>query len=181
VVIEIDHQKTWIFHGDVFDNTNKGGAKFWARMGSNGYAMLLCFNKLINSLMKLMGRERISLSKRVMEHINKAIVKIDQFETLVAELAIEKKYQFVICGHIHQPQKRKVTTGKGSVVYMNSGDWIEHLTALEYHHSDWHIYTYNEKEMKTMIVKEKAKPKAEVMTDEISFYLHSLGVEGFKF
>jgi UDP-2,3-diacylglucosamine pyrophosphatase LpxH len=177
LVIEIDHKMTWIFHGDAFDNTTKGGAKFWARLGSNGYAMLLAFNKCINRFMKLLGREPLSFSKRVMQKVNESIVKINEFETLVAELAAEKKYDYVICGHIHQPEKRKIQTAKGSVTYLNSGDWIEHLTALEYYNSDWHIYQYDATVMKTVTVKE-TKPQPEVLTNEIAFYLHSLGVTG---
>lgn len=176
LVIEIDHKMTWIFHGDAFDNTTKGGAKFWAKLGSNGYAVLLAFNKLINRCMKSIGREPLSLSKRVMNQVNKSFVRINEFETLIAELAAEKKYDYVICGHIHQPQKRKIDTEKGSVVYLNSGDWIEHLTALEYYNGDWHIYQYDTSTMKTITVKEP-KPQMEVVTNEIAFYLHSLGVQ----
>ena len=50
----------------------------------------------------------------------------------------------VICGHIHQPQKRMVETEKGKVMYLNSGDWVEHMTSLEFYQNDWHIYTYDE-------------------------------------
>jgi UDP-2,3-diacylglucosamine pyrophosphatase LpxH len=175
LVIEIDHKMTWIFHGDVFDNATKGGAKFWAKMGSNGYAVLLGFNRFINKLMKLAGREKISLSKNVMQKVNESIVKIDEFETLIAELAIEKKYDYVICGHIHQPQKRTISSKNGSVVYLNSGDWVEHLTALEYFNNDWHIYKYEESKMKTINVKEMRPQTTDVMTDQIAIYLHSLG------
>ncbi len=175
LVIEIDHKMTWMFHGDVFDNTTKGSAKFWAKMGSNGYALLLAFNRFINKLMKLIGKEKISLSKRVMKKVNESIVKINEFETLVAELAIEKKYNYVICGHIHQPQKRVISNKEGSVVYLNSGDWIEHLTSLEYYGGDWHIYKYEESEMKTINIKEMKRRTTDVMTDQIAIYLHSLG------
>ncbi|MES1217753.1 MAG: UDP-2,3-diacylglucosamine diphosphatase [Bacteroidota bacterium] len=176
LVIEIDHKMTWIFHGDVFDNTTKGSAKFWAKMGSNGYAMLLGFNRFFNRFMKLIGREPISLSKRIMNQVNKSFVKINEFETMIAELAVEKNYDYVICGHIHQPQKRKINTEKGSVVYLNSGDWIEHLTALEYYDNDWHNYQYDATVMKTINTKE-SKTQTEVLTNEIAFYLHSLGVQ----
>ena len=175
LVIEIDHKMTWIFHGDVFDNTTKGSAKFWAKMGSNGYAVLLGFNRFINRLLKFFGREKVSLSKKVMQKVNEAIVKIDEFETLVAELAIEKKYDYVICGHIHQPQKRIFTNKGGSVTYLNSGDWIEHLTSLEYYNNDWHIYKYDESKLKTINVKEMKRQVTDVMTDQIAIYLHSLG------
>lgn len=173
MVIEMQGRTTWIFHGDAFDNTTKGSARFWARMGSNGYAVLLGFNKLLNRGARLFGREPISLSRKVMEQVNKSIVRINDFETLVAELAIEKNYDYVICGHIHQPQKRVIETAKGKVTYLNSGDWIEHLTALEYHNNDWHIYTYDETKMQTLEIKRENRAP-QVMTDEISIYLHAL-------
>ena len=175
LVIEIDHKMTWVFHGDVFDNTTKGSAKFWAKMGSNGYAVLLGFNRFINKLLKLFGREKVSLSKKVMQTVNESIVKIDEFETLVGELAIEKKYDYVICGHIHQPKKRVITNQEGSVTYLNSGDWVEHLTSLEYYSNDWHIYKYDESKLKTINVKEMKRRVTDVMTDQIAIYLHSLG------
>ena len=175
LVIEIDHKMIWIFHGDVFDNTTKGSAKFWAKLGSNGYAVLLGFNRFINKFMKLFGREKVSLSKKVMQKVNESIIKIDEFETLVAELAIEKKYDYVICGHIHQPQKRVITNKQGSVTYLNSGDWVEHLTSLEYYNNDWHIYKYEESKLKTIHVKEMKRQATDVMTDQIAIYLHSLG------
>lgn len=174
MVIEIDGKMTWIFHGDVFDHTTNTGARFLTKMGSNGYAMLLGLNRLINWFMKLAGKERVSLSKKVMEQVSKSIIRVNGFETLVAELAIEKKYDYVICGHIHQPQKRIIETAKGSVTYLNSGDWVEHLTALEYHNKEWHIYQYDESAMKTVNIKEII-PGPDVMTNEIAFYLHSLG------
>ena len=175
LVIEIDHKMTWVFHGDVFDNTTKGSAKFWAKMGSNGYAVLLGFNRFINKLLKFFGREKVSLSKKVMQTVNESLVKIDEFETLVGELAIEKKYDYVICGHIHQPKKRVITNKEGSVTYLNSGDWVEHLTSLEYYSNDWHIYKYDESKLKTINVKEMKRRVTDVLTDQIAIYLHSLG------
>ncbi len=173
VVFEINGKMTWVFHGDVFDHTTKGQAKLWTKLGSNGYASLLALNSFINWLLILVGKKKLSLSKRIMEQFHKRMVNIDGFETLVAELAIEKHYDSVICGHIHQPQKRVITTDKGSVTYLNSGDWVEHLTALEFRHGDWHIYSYDEKIMNSEHI-QSPKPKPEVMTNEIAIYLHLL-------
>ena len=91
LVLEIDHKMTWIFHGDVFDNATKGSAKILAKLGSSGYEMLIIFNRFINALLKTVGRERVSISKRVMAGVNKAMSKINDFETIAAELAIAKK------------------------------------------------------------------------------------------
>lgn len=151
VVIEINGKLTWIFHGDVFDHTSRGTAKFWGKLGSNGYALLLGFNKCINSILHFFGRDKVSLSRKLMEQFHKRIVKIDAFEQKIAELAIEKKYDTVICGHIHQPQKRILETAKGKVTYLNSGDWVEHLTALEFYENDWHLYTHIEEKKKERV------------------------------
>jgi|SRR6218665_237881 len=173
VVIEIDGKMNWIFHGDVFDHTTANSAKFWGKLGSNGYALLLGFNKMINKFMRMIGKEKLSLSKSIMEQFHKRFVRIDAFETMIAEIAIEKKYDCVICGHIHQPGKRLFTNEKGTVTYMNSGDWVEHMTALEYYNNDWHLYTHEQIESPTDTQKQ-TKPKPEVLTNEISIYLHSL-------
>jgi UDP-2,3-diacylglucosamine pyrophosphatase LpxH len=173
VVIEINGKMTWIFHGDVFDHTTRRQAKFWGKLGSNGYATLLGFNRLINWFMKLAGQEKVSFSKKIMQQFNKRVVKIGEFETMVAELAIEKNYHCVICGHIHQPGKKVITTDKGAVTYLNSGDWVEHLTALEYYENDWHIYTHTSSETQDSRVSVR-KPQPQVITNEIAIYLHSL-------
>jgi UDP-2,3-diacylglucosamine pyrophosphatase LpxH len=175
LVVEINSKMTWIFHGDVFDNTTKGAAKFWAKLGSSGYGVLILLNRAINTLMKLIGRERVSLSKSVMAGVNKAVTRINDFEMTAAEIAIEKKYDYVICGHIHQPQKRMVETDQGKVMYLNSGDWVEHMTSLEFYQNDWHIYTYDEKQFENSKV-EIEKPVLNVVTDEVNFYVQSLAI-----
>ena len=177
IVIEINGKMTWIFHGDVFDLTTKGQAKLWTKLGSNGYALLLAFNRSINRMLKLICKKKLSLSGKIMEQFHKRLVNIDAFETLVAELAIEKKYDSVICGHIHQPQKRSITTEKGAVTYLNSGDWVEHLTALEYRDDDWHIYSYEESMTEAAYV-QVPRPELEIMTNEVAIYFHSLSPPG---
>ena len=175
LVLEIDNKMTWIFHGDVFDNATKGSAKTLAKLGSSGYEMLILFNRLVNFLLKLIGKERVSISKKVMAGVNKAFIKIDDFETTAAELAISKKYAYVICGHIHQPQKRVIETATGTVTYLNSGDWVEHLTSLEYYQKEWKIFQYNEKDFHLSTVKDPDLPLT-VITDQVSVYINSLAI-----
>ncbi|MDE3236132.1 MAG: UDP-2,3-diacylglucosamine diphosphatase [Bacteroidota bacterium] len=175
LVMEIDGKVCWIFHGDVFDSTTKGSAKFFAKLGSKGYNLLIRLNKLINWFLQLMGKEKMSLSKSVMDKVNKAVSKINDFEQTAAEIAIEKKYDYVICGHIHEPQMRCVMTDKGRVTYLNSGDWVEHMTALEFYNNDWHMYKYDEKEFASTVVNmEKKLPNLDVMADEVSMFVNSM-------
>lgn len=173
LILEIDEKMTWIFHGDVFDNTTKGSAKFLAKLGSSGYGLLILFNRLVNFLLKSMGREKVSISKRVMAGVNKAVTKINDLETVAAEIAIEKKYDYVICGHIHQPQQKVVETPRGKVTYLNSGDWVEHLTALEYCNKRWSIYEYDEKTIQGS-VKTEAESPLNVISDQVDYYISSL-------
>jgi len=144
-LLEIDGKTHWIFHGDVFDHTTSTQAKLMARLGSHGYAFLLLANKCINSISKFLGREKVSFAKSVMHQINKRIIKIEAFENLIADIAIEKRFATVICGHIHQPKIREISTEAGVVTYLNSGDWVEHMTALEYYDNKWNMYTHAER------------------------------------
>lgn len=172
-LLEIDGKSTWIFHGDVFDNTTKGSAKILAKLGGHGYDMLILLNRFVNFISKLLGREKVSLSKKVKNAVKKAVTYINNFETTVAELAIEKKYDNVICGHIHMPAKKQISTDQGSVVYLNSGDWIENLTALEYADKEWNIYQHDVTEQPNIML-DKKKPELNVMVHEVSYYLNSL-------
>jgi UDP-2,3-diacylglucosamine pyrophosphatase LpxH len=128
----------------------------------------------VNFILKSFGREKLSISKKVMAEVNKAVTKINDFELIAAELAIEKKYDYVICGHIHQPQKRIVENEQGKVTYLNSGDWVEHLTALEYCQNEWTIFEYDEKKFEH--VPADMSMKVSVLTDEINFYINSLAI-----
>jgi len=181
LVLDLDGKKTWIFHGDVFDATTKGSAKIIAKLGGHGYDLLIMVNSAINFVLRLLGREKMSLSKRVKNSVKKAVSWIGNFEHTAAELAIEKGYDYVICGHIHQPQKRLITNDKGSVMYLNSGDWIENLTALEYNQGSWNIYEYQEQTYAAKIVdikkQSKKLPELNVLTNEVAYFLHSKGLQ----
>ena len=174
IVFEINGEKNWVFHGDVFDRTTKGSAKLLAKLGGYGYDLLILINSIVNWSLKLMGKEKMSLSKRVKNGVKKAVSWINNFEQTAAELAIENNYQYVICGHIHQPQQRVVTNDKGSVTYLNSGDWIENLTSLEYYDNAWNLYHYDPKlfEEENQSRKNKIihmREELSVMTQEVAF------------
>lgn len=143
VVLNLNGKKAWIFHGDVFDVTMQH-SKWLARMGAMGYDTLILINTVVNWCLTRIGYEKISLSKRVKDSVKTAVKFINNFEKIAADIAIENKYDYVVCGHIHQPELRKILTDKGEVLYLNSGDWIENLTALEYDGADWKIYRYLE-------------------------------------
>ncbi len=143
LVMNLDGKKAWMFHGDVFDITMKH-SKWLAKLGAVGYDTLILINGIVNWVSERMGRGKVSLSKKVKNSVKQAIKFIDDFEQTAAEIAIENGYDYVICGHIHQPAVREVKSDDGRTLYLNSGDWIENLTALEYSEGKWKLYQYKE-------------------------------------
>lgn len=141
LLLDLNGEKTWIFHGDVFDASIQY-SKFIAKLGGQGYDLLILINRALNWVSEKAGQGRISLSKRVKNSVKQAVKFVSDFENTAAELAIEKGYQTVICGHIHQPADRIVENENGRVRYLNSGDWIENLTALEYNQGEWKLFSY---------------------------------------
>lgn len=142
VVLELDGKKAWFFHGDVFDVTMKH-SKWLAKLGAVGYDSLILINRAVNNISHFFGKEKISLSKKIKDSVKSAIKFINNFEETVTTIAIENQFDYVVCGHIHQPIIKEVTTNKGNVHYLNSGDWVENLTALEYNNKQWHLYKYD--------------------------------------
>ena len=138
LVLNLDGKKAWIFHGDVFD-ASINNAKWLAKLGGWSYDLLILINRFLNWHLAQLGKEPYSLSKKIKNNVKSAVKFITNFENICIDLAIEKKYNYVICGHIHEPKIEEVTTEKGSTTYLNSGDWIENLTALEYNNKKWRI------------------------------------------
>ena len=145
LLLDLDGKKTWIFHGDVFDVTMKH-SKWLARLGSHGYDLLIHINTFCNWISVKMGRGKISLSKNIKNSVKQAVKFVNNFEKTTADIAIENGYDYVLCGHIHHPEMKTIKTEKGQVEYLNSGDWIENLTALEYSNGKWTMFQYDEKE-----------------------------------
>lgn len=150
VVLKLNNKKAWVFHGDVFDITMQY-SKWLAKLGAIGYDTLILINTMVNWVLTKAGRQKISLSKKVKDSVKSAVKFINNFETTAADIAIENGYDFVICGHIHQPEIKHIQTEKGEVLYLNSGDWVENLTALEFDGVEWRIYRYFEDDQAKMV------------------------------
>lgn len=141
LVLKLESGTAWIFHGDVFDTTMKH-SKWVAKLGGKGYDLLILLNTCINWISVKLGREKISLSKKVKDSVKGIIKYVNNFENTAAEIAIENGYDYVVCGHIHQPQIKKIAVKDKEVTYLNSGDWVENATALEYSEGKWTLYKH---------------------------------------
>lgn len=163
--ISLNGKRAWIFHGDVFDVTMQH-SKWLAKMGAVGYDTLILINTFVNFILKIFGRGKISLSKKVKDSVKQAVKFINNFEQTAADIAISNGYDYVVCGHIHHPDMRKISNEKGEVMYLNSGDWIENLTALEYNQGEWRIYRYAD-DLYAQSLKISKRFKNDMNNDEI--------------
>ncbi|WP_342647025.1 UDP-2,3-diacylglucosamine diphosphatase [Mucilaginibacter sp. CSA2-8R] len=144
LLLNVDGKKAWIFHGDVFDVTMQH-SKWLAKLGAVGYDSLIIINSMVNWCLTALGRQKMSFSQKIKGRVKEAVKFINHFEQTAADLAVDKRYDYVICGHIHHAEIRqiKATDQPGSVLYLNSGDWVESLTSLEYSQGEWRVYKYN--------------------------------------
>ncbi|MCX2573984.1 UDP-2,3-diacylglucosamine diphosphatase [Pedobacter sandarakinus] len=143
LIMELDGKKAWFFHGDIFDVTMQH-SKWLAKMGAIGYDTLILINSFVNWVLVSFGKEKMSFSKKIKAKFKDAVKFINSFEQTAAELAIEQGYHYVVCGHIHQAENRNIIIDGKSVCYLNSGDWVESLTALEYQNQNWTIFKYDQ-------------------------------------
>ena len=132
-------RRYYVTHGDIFDSITTY-MRWLAHLGDAGYTFLLWLNKWYNRRREQQGKSYYSLSQQVKHRVKRAVSYISQFECELVRLAEVKHLDGVICGHIHQA----ANTWYGSVHYLNSGDWVESLTALvENEEGDWEILSYD--------------------------------------
>jgi UDP-2,3-diacylglucosamine pyrophosphatase LpxH len=128
----------------VFDVTMQH-ARWLAKLGAIGYDILILINRFANFISERIFRKgKLSFSRRIKDSVKSAVKFIDDFERTAADIGIANGYDYVVCGHIHQPQIKTICNVEGSILYLNSGDWIENLTALEYNDGSWKLHKFNE-------------------------------------
>jgi UDP-2,3-diacylglucosamine pyrophosphatase LpxH len=142
-ILKSGQKRYYITHGDVFDSITTH-MKWLAYLGDAGYTFLLWVNKLYNHYREWRGLPYYSLSQVVKQRVKAAVNYVSDFEEKLTELARSRNCDGIICGHIHQPAMREID----GIMYMNSGDWVESLSALvEDHDGNWMLMYYNESKM----------------------------------
>lgn len=139
-ILNSNGKRFFVTHGDVFDNITSN-MKWLAHVGDMGYTFLLWLNKSYNAYRTWRGLPYYSLSQTIKQKVKLAVNYVSDFEEKLAELARSRKCDGIICGHIHQPALREVN----GIMYMNSGDWVETMSALvEDHNGNWSLHYYTE-------------------------------------
>ena len=138
-ILETHGKRYYVTHGDLFDRVTTQ-MKWLARLGDAGYTFLLWVNRFYNQYRTKRGKPYYSLSQAVKQKVKSAVSYISDFEKVLVEFARVRKCDGVICGHIHHP----ANTYYDGIHYLNSGDWVESLSALtEDADGNWNIMEYH--------------------------------------
>lgn len=133
-------KRYYIIHGDIFDHITSQ-LRWLAKLGDVGYTFLLNLNRWYNCYRMKRGKTYYSFSQRIKQQFKSAVSYISEFQKELVFLAKKKHVDGIICGHIHQP----ANTYYDSIHYLNSGDWVETLSALvENTDGSWQIIYYTD-------------------------------------
>ncbi|MBT8079192.1 MAG: UDP-2,3-diacylglucosamine diphosphatase [Gammaproteobacteria bacterium] len=130
VMMEAEHQTAngkslLVVHGDVLDGVvNKGSAQH--SLGATAYRLIMRVDVTVNQVRGFLGQDYVSISSAIKNKVRLAYEYIRRYESCAAELAAERGFDGIVCGHIHRPCIREID----GVIYANDGDWVEHRTAL---------------------------------------------------
>ena len=140
LVYESNGKKYYVVHGDVFDSITSQ-FKWIDKLGDLGYTFLLWLNRQYNYRRLKKGLPYYSLSQSIKAKVKQAVKYIDDFENQLSSMARYKNCDAIICGHIHQPALKEID----GITYLNSGDWVESMTALiEDFDGNWDLVYYTE-------------------------------------
>ena len=132
----------YVLHGDIFD-TITTRFSWLAKIGDVGYSLLMGINRIYNRRRRKKGLPYKSISQQVKQSVKASVSYISDFEDSLCNIARKKNCSGVICGHIHQADDRMI----GDIHYLNSGDWVESMTALaEDFDGNWSILSYHKEE-----------------------------------
>ncbi|WP_339653848.1 UDP-2,3-diacylglucosamine diphosphatase [uncultured Maribacter sp.] len=156
LILKLNGKNTLFFHGDIFDFSFRH-SHWLLNLGSPGFDALLRLSKLKTKTLGIFGKKNKPFANSQLEHGERDPIQIARFEQNVAKMAIAQHYDHVVCGHSHYPNKQVIATKKGECLYLNSGDWVKHMTALEYSFKRWKLYRYENDKLASFYMDEDLK------------------------
>jgi UDP-2,3-diacylglucosamine pyrophosphatase LpxH len=140
LTLKLGNDKVWFIHGDQFDSI-VSRLRWLSKLGAAIYGFISLINLVLNKLSKSDGKRLNLYKKRILGFKSE---DISRFEKKAANEAIRRGVQTVVCGHTHIPAEKNICVGTNTVNYLNSGDWVENNSALEYHDGQWQLLFFNQ-------------------------------------
>ena len=134
------HGNYLVTHGDVFDTVAQKH-KWLAILGDIAYQFMMGLNVVYNRYRTWRGKPYFSISKVAKAKVKSIVGSSDNLKSKLMDAAIKADCIGIICGHIHTAIDQKI----GNIHYLNSGDWVESLTAIgEYPDGHFEIIYYKD-------------------------------------
>jgi UDP-2,3-diacylglucosamine pyrophosphatase LpxH len=156
--VDLHGRRFLCIHGDAFD-TVTAKMRWLAVLGDISYQILLDINRLYNKWRAWRGKEYFSLSQAIKGKVKSAVSFISSFEEHLQTLAARRGCDGVMCGHIHKAEDRQI----GTIRYLNSGDWVESLTAIV-EETDGTLRVVERAELRDRIAAQRALHEAAAQT-----------------
>ena len=103
--------------------------------------ILLWLNRIYNVYRARHGQPYYSLSQAIKQKVKSTVSYISDFEKELVKFARTRKCDGIICRHIHHP----ANTYYDDIHYLNSGEWVETLSALvEDEEGNWEVLRYED-------------------------------------
>ena len=154
--LKLDGKNMLFFHGDIFDLSFKY-VHWLLQFGTLGFDLLLKFAKFKTKMLQKIGKDNKPFIFEDNGDTKRNSRYTSLFEQNVAKMAINHHYDHIICGHSHEPKKELIETRRGQCLYLNSGDWVKHMTALEYSFKRWKLYRYENDKLASFYMDEELK------------------------
>ncbi len=139
----IDGKRHWFLHGDAFD-LSLGTPRLTGWIGTLAYDAVVSIGVGLNIMRRWFGLRQVSLAQACKRGVPAARKHITRFEDFCVDTAAARGFDVIVTGHIHVPRIRTQPAGGREVTYLNSGDWVDSLSALEFADGAWSLVTWNE-------------------------------------
>lgn len=134
-----DGRRFLVTHGDRYDRFETG-ASWVSKSAAWAYDGLLTANRFVSGMLGRRGAARYAVSAAVKKFVKTGVRFLSDFENRLLARAAELDCDGAICGHVHTP----TLTDRDGLTYVNTGDWVEHCSALvEYHDGSLAVLLWN--------------------------------------
>lgn len=120
-----DGKRLAVLHGDQFDMV-EGSMQWLSCVGSLAYEGLLGIDRSVNAVLKLFGNRSLPISRSLKLWAKSIVQQKSGFHDQLCAFARKEDCEGVVCGHIHKPEITQIE----EIMYLNTGDWIEHCSAI---------------------------------------------------
>lgn len=123
-----DGRKILVTHGDQCD-CFVVRYEWISRLAARAYHYITRLNLWINYRRDRRHLAPVNICRRVRERSKAFSLRVSDYERLLVDYTRARGCEAVICGHVHQPDRRPID----GIEYWNCGDWVENSSAIIEH------------------------------------------------